>query len=140
MARRYSIGGVLDCMLQHDADMLTQAIERNSAAVLSLPSAGMVRYYKSRFLRALDHRVWLESVPGERPLIETLIEQKLPVLVSFKAGQRKVSFSSPIFELDHTYRFFDAQDAVQAVLMPAPGGGQTAAAARAFPGAGARGR
>jgi c-di-GMP-binding flagellar brake protein YcgR len=107
-------------MLRRDADMLTQAIERNSGAVLALPSAGMVRYYKSRFLRAIDHRIWLESIPGERALIETLIQEKLPVPVSFKAGPRKVSFSSPIFALDDKYRFFDVQEAVQAVLMERP--------------------
>jgi c-di-GMP-binding flagellar brake protein YcgR len=107
-------------MFQRDADMLTQAIERNSAAVLSLPSAGMVRYYKSRFLRGIDQRVWLESVPEERMLIETLIQEGHPVEVSFKVGQRKVTFSSPIFELDSQYRFFDTQAAVPAVRMQRP--------------------
>jgi len=107
-------------MLQRDSDMLTQAIERNSAAVLALPSAGMVRYYKSRFLRAVDHRVWLESVPGERALVESLIQEGLPVEVAFKVGHQKVSFSTPIFELELHYRFFDAQDTVQALRIERP--------------------
>jgi hypothetical protein len=87
---------------------------------LSLPSAGMVRYYKSRFLRSVDQRVWLESVSEERMLIETLIQEGSPVEVSFKIGQRKVTFSSPIFELDSQYRFFDTQAAVSALRMQRP--------------------
>jgi c-di-GMP-binding flagellar brake protein YcgR len=100
--------------------MLTQAIERNSAVVLSLPSAGMVRYHKSRFLRADAQRVWLESVPSERKLIESLIQEKLPVVVSFKVGLAKVNFQSPILEVDDKYKFFDTQDAVTALLMERP--------------------
>jgi c-di-GMP-binding flagellar brake protein YcgR len=108
-------------MSQNDGDMLTQAIERNSAAVLGLPSAGMVRYYKSRFLRGEDHRIWLESVPSERPLIESLIAEGLAVSVAFKGTQQqKVTFVSPIFELDCKYRFFDTQAPVQALLMHRP--------------------
>jgi c-di-GMP-binding flagellar brake protein YcgR len=108
-------------MSERDADMLTQAIERNSAAVLALPSAGMFRYYKSRFLRAVDHRVWLEGVPSERLLIDTLIQEGTSVEVAFKVGQRKITFSSPIFEVDENYRFFDTQGPLQAVLMQRPG-------------------
>jgi c-di-GMP-binding flagellar brake protein YcgR len=108
-------------MIQRDADMLTQAIERNSAAVLALPSAGMVRYYKSRFLRGIDQRIWLEAVPAERPLIESLIQERTPVVVSFKgAQQQKVNFGSPIFGLDCEYRFFDSDAPVQAVVLHRP--------------------
>ena len=109
-------------MHRDEADMLTQAIERNTAAVLGLPSRGMVRYHKSRFLRAIDQRVWLEGVPAERLLIDTLIQEATPVEVAFKNGQRKVVFNSPIFEVDGNYRFFDTQGPVQAVLMQRPEG------------------
>lgn len=107
-------------MAPSDSDMLTQAIERNSAAVLSLPSAGMVRYYKTRFLRGAGERVWLESVPTERVLIESLILDGQLVEVSFKTGTRKASFSSAIYHLDCNYRFFDTQGAVQAIEMLRP--------------------
>jgi c-di-GMP-binding flagellar brake protein YcgR len=120
LAGRFCHGFFRDVMNDRDIDILTQAIERNSAAVLALPSAGMVRYYKSRFLRAVDERVWLEGVPTEGLLIDTLIQEATPVEVAFKSGQRKVTFTSPIFEVDGEYRFFDAQSGIQAVLMQRP--------------------
>jgi hypothetical protein len=107
-------------MTQNDSNMLTQAIERNSAAVLSLPSAGMVRYHKTRFLRCIDDRIWLESVPTERALIESLIIDGQLVLVSFKVGTQKASFSSPICRLDCDYKFFDTGIALQALEMVRP--------------------
>jgi c-di-GMP-binding flagellar brake protein YcgR len=107
-------------MMPVDSDMLTQAIERNSAAVLSLPSAGMVRYHKTRFLRCVDNRLWVESVPAERVLIESLIQDKQQVMVSFKAGTRKASFTSPICSLDCKYKFFDTGDPLQALEMVRP--------------------
>jgi c-di-GMP-binding flagellar brake protein YcgR len=103
--------------------MLTQAIDRNSAAVLSLPSAGMVRYHKTRFLRSLEQRIWLESVPTERALIESLIHDGQLVVVSFKTGARKASFSSPIYHLDYNYRFFESdgtEGPLQAIEMVRP--------------------
>ena len=42
------------------------AIVRNAAVVLSLPSAGLLRHHKSRFLAETDEGFWVESVPAER--------------------------------------------------------------------------
>jgi hypothetical protein len=107
-------------MASGDTDMLTQAIERNAPAVLSLPSAGMVRYYKSRFLRCDGDRVWLESVPAERALIESLIQSGEEVPVSFKSGTRKASFLSLIKSIDCNYRFFDTEGPLEAIEMIRP--------------------
>jgi c-di-GMP-binding flagellar brake protein YcgR len=108
-------------MNQQQMDMLVAAIERNAAAVLALPSAGMLRYHKTRFLRAVDQRIWLEGVPEERLLINSLIETGEPVLVSFKLGQQKAGFSAPILEVDNQYRFFESDNPIQALLMNRPG-------------------
>ena len=87
--------------------MLTQAIDRNAPAVLALPSAGMVRYYKSRFLRAVDHRVWLEGIPEERPLIETLIQDARSGTGFFQGGSSPVEFYlADYWYPDYKYRFF----------------------------------
>lgn len=107
-------------MTNDQADMLTQAIERNSAAVLALPSAGMFRYHKTRFLRAVDDRVWLESVAEERTLIESLVRSGVPAVISFRTGAVKSIFSSPILKLDGDYRCFDSQSPVQAVIIHRP--------------------
>jgi c-di-GMP-binding flagellar brake protein YcgR len=107
-------------MTQDQQDMLTQAVERNSAAVLALPSAGMFRYHKTRFLRGVDDRLWLESVAEDQQLINSLIQTGTPAVVSYKFGQMKASFSAPILELDGQYRFFDAQEPIQAIMMTRP--------------------
>ena len=51
-------------------DILLDAITRGVSAVLSLPSAGILRHHKSRFLGEDQNGFWMEMVPGERPLIE----------------------------------------------------------------------
>jgi hypothetical protein len=107
-------------MTQEQREILAQAIERNSAAVLALPSAGMFRYHPTRFLRGVDERIWLQSVPEEPVLIKSLIATGTPVVVSYKIGQLKASFSSPILELDNAYRFFQAQEPVQAIMLTQP--------------------
>ena len=60
-------------MAESTRDMLTLAVERNSATVLSLPSAGMFRHHKTRFLSEVSEGVWIESVPSEQALIDELI-------------------------------------------------------------------
>jgi c-di-GMP-binding flagellar brake protein YcgR len=107
-------------MAKNDSDMLFEAIERNAAAVLSLPSAGMVRYHKTRFLRAIDDRVWIESVPSERPLIKSLIEDGQEVSVHFKVGSRKAGFASAIHALDVQYRFLKTAEMLEAIQLYRP--------------------
>lgn len=84
--------------------VLRDAIARNVGAVLSLPSAGMLRHCKSRFLLEAENGFWLESVPAEQALIEQLIESKRPVAVAFKAGAQKVIFGSPIVQRNPSLR------------------------------------
>jgi hypothetical protein len=118
--RRSAIGLLEFAMTEDQQDMLTQAVERNLAAVLALPSAGMIRYHKTRFLRGVDDRIWLESVSEDRQLIQSLIESGTPAVISYKYGQLKASFSSPILELDGQYRFFDTQEPIQAIMITRP--------------------
>jgi c-di-GMP-binding flagellar brake protein YcgR len=91
-------------MSQATSDILTQAVGRNSAAVLSLPSAGMVRHFKSRFLNETPEGVWLESIGTEHPLIEGLIADGQSCGISFKSSDQKVSFTAKVLKLDPEYR------------------------------------
>jgi c-di-GMP-binding flagellar brake protein YcgR len=91
-------------MPQSTSDILTQAVGRNSAAVLSLPSAGMVRHYKSRFLDETTEGVWLESIRAEQLLIEGLIAGGQPCGISFKSSDQKISFTAKVLKLDPEYR------------------------------------
>jgi c-di-GMP-binding flagellar brake protein YcgR len=91
-------------MSQATSDILSQAIARNSAAVLSLPSAGMIRHHKSRFLDETPEGVWLESIGTENLLILGLIADGQPCGISFKSADQKVSFAAKVLKLDPEYR------------------------------------
>jgi hypothetical protein len=84
-------------------DDLDAAIDRNAPAVISLPSAGMVRHFKTRFLRVADEGFWVEGIPSELPLIKSLIETADPAGFAFKAGSRPVNFLAPLRENDPAF-------------------------------------
>jgi c-di-GMP-binding flagellar brake protein YcgR len=83
---------------------LKEAIARNSAAVVALPSAGMVRHYPTRFLAESADGFWIESVASEAPLVETLLAAHSPVGIAFKNGQKSVTFTTPIRAREPQYR------------------------------------
>jgi c-di-GMP-binding flagellar brake protein YcgR len=82
---------------------LQDAIARNTAAVLSLPSAGMLRHQKSRFLAIADDGFWMECDPAQAPLVDELIDTGKPVGISYKAGQLKTVFASVALERQAEY-------------------------------------
>jgi c-di-GMP-binding flagellar brake protein YcgR len=100
-------------------NLLADAIARNLAAVLSLPSAGMLRHCKSRFLAECDEGVWIESAADQRPLIDQLISTAQPAVVSFKTGTNKVSFAAKLVRRDEQFRL-NAEQHLEAVLMARP--------------------
>jgi len=79
---------------------LHEAVERGSAMVLTLPSGGMLRHYKSRFLGSDALGIWVEADIGEIPLLNALIAAGTPVGVSCKLGPEKLKFVAPIVRLD----------------------------------------
>jgi hypothetical protein len=101
------------------SEILADAVARNSAAVLSLPSAGMLRHHKSRFLAQTSEGLWIESVAGDVPLIEDLLSRKTPVGISFKFPPNKASFLVPILRRDPAYRL-NADFVVEALLVQSP--------------------
>lgn len=100
-------------------DSLRDAIARNSAAVLSVPSAGMVRHHKTRFLGEGPDGFWIESVSDERPVIQSLMEGDGPVGVAFKVGHNSVAFTSVIRGIDPQYKVNEAT-AAEALYLPFP--------------------
>jgi len=91
-------------MADSPQDCLAEAIARNSAAVLSLPSGGMLRHCRTRLLGACDEGFFIESVPEQGPLINELISTGKPVGISFKAATMKVVFASPILRRQEQFR------------------------------------
>lgn len=106
-------------MSPHALEVLTDAVARNSAAVLSLPSAGMLRHHKSRFLDETSEGLWVESVPAEQILLESLVTTSQPCGISFKSGDQKVSFAAKVLRMDGAYRV-NAETALPAILLERP--------------------
>ncbi len=100
-------------------EILHHAIVRNLGLVLSLPSAGMLRHHKSRFLSAEEEGFWVESIPAERLLIDSLIDSRQPVGIAFKSATSKVVFLTPILRWEENYRI-NAETAVTALLLALP--------------------
>ncbi len=106
-------------MADRSDEVLSEAIERNLAAVLSLPSAGMFRHYKTRFLCSVSEGVWIEGVPDEQPLIDSLIKSGQPTGISFRSGTQKVNFAVSILKDDPKYQV-NPTTMVRALLLQKP--------------------
>ena len=100
-------------------EMLKDAIARNCGAILSLPSAGMLRHHKTRFLAEAEDGFWIESIPEERPLLSELATSDTPVGVAFKAGQSSIAFTAPIRECHPDYPF-NENTRLEALFLPFP--------------------
>ena len=98
---------------------LRNAVERGSAIVLTLPSGGMLRHYKSRFLGSDALGIWVEADIGEIPLLNALIAAGMPVGVSCKLGPEKLKFVTPIVRLDAAL-VISAASCVFAILIKHP--------------------
>jgi c-di-GMP-binding flagellar brake protein YcgR len=106
-------------MSESTQEILTQAAQRKSAAVLSLPSAGVFQHRRTRFLDEATDGVWLESIPAEQLLIESLIVDGQPCGVSFKQADQKIIFTAKAlrFELEHPV---DEKTLLPAVMIARP--------------------
>ncbi|HZZ42909.1 MAG TPA: hypothetical protein VFE58_08215 [Tepidisphaeraceae bacterium] len=102
-----------------DNKPLIEAIARNAGLVLSLPSAGMLRHSKSRFVGDCPEGFWIESIRTEHVLIDSLVESQQPVGISFKAGVNKVIFTTPLIRRHEGYQV-NATTSVEALLLKCP--------------------
>ncbi len=106
-------------MQDNDLTMLHDAIERNASVVLSLPSAGILRHCKSRFLQQSDEGFWMEGAPDQMPLIQELIQSRVAAGVSFKTAEMRGVFTTPIIRHCPDYHLND-QTTVDALLLQMP--------------------
>jgi c-di-GMP-binding flagellar brake protein YcgR len=83
-------------MTDKNAEILLDAVSRNVAIVLSLPSAGMSRNHKSRLLCELEGGILIDSPHGDAVLIDDLIRKNTPCGVSFNSGAFKIMFAASI--------------------------------------------
>jgi len=74
-------------------ETLKDAIARNCGAVLSLPSAGMIRHHKTRFLAEAENGFWIEGAPeAERHLVEALDVRRSASRRGIQGGERLCRF------------------------------------------------
>jgi c-di-GMP-binding flagellar brake protein YcgR len=83
-------------MLNANTELVLEAASRNVAAVLTLPSAGMLRNHKSRFISRIEEGILFQAPAEDRGLIHELWKTASPCLVTFKHGIYKVNFASRI--------------------------------------------
>jgi c-di-GMP-binding flagellar brake protein YcgR len=100
-------------------ELLDAAIARGMAAAVALPSAGMLRHHRTRFLAAGEGGFYIESVAGEARLIEELIVAHVPVGLAFKASPNKVVFAVPIWKRLPEFQV-NREFTVEALLLPFP--------------------
>ncbi len=91
-------------MPDKNAEILQNAVSRNTAIVLSLPSAGMSRNHKSRLLCELEGGVLIAAPHGDDALIADLIKKHTPCAVSFNSGTFKIIFAAPIRRLVESWQ------------------------------------
>lgn len=99
--------------------LLRDAIARNSGAVISLPSAGALRHFKTRFLADVGGGFWVEAVPTERPLIDSLIDEGHQVGLAFRTGEEKIVLTAKVLERDPAYAM-NAHTQIEALLLTFP--------------------
>ena len=105
-------------MAHTEVPILADAIARNSGVVLSLPSAGMLRNHKSRFLSDDENGFWIESAAGDRQLIDELIAFA-PRGHQLSRGPQKVSFTAPMLRRDTQFRV-NAETIIEAIQLTFP--------------------
>jgi c-di-GMP-binding flagellar brake protein YcgR len=106
-------------MKSADKETLREAIARNAGAVLSLPSAGMLRHHRTRLLAPEEDGFWLEAPAGEKGLIDQLSASEHPVGVSLKSGASKVVFTTFIRTFQGQMQI-NTETAVDALLLAWP--------------------
>jgi len=106
-------------MSDNAQDSLRDAIARNCAAVLSLPTAGILHHHKTRFLGEEEGSFWVESIAGQQALIDQLINSQGRVGMAFKTATHKILFTSPITRRWRDYPV-NKQVQVEALLLPFP--------------------
>ena len=106
-------------MANEKYEILRQAIERNAGSVLSLPSAGMIRHHKTRFLSGTEHGFWMQSIVGESPFLDDLIHREAPVGVTFRVGDGTLGFATPIQRRQADFQVNETT-VMEALFLPFP--------------------
>ncbi|HEY1921327.1 MAG TPA: PilZ domain-containing protein [Tepidisphaeraceae bacterium] len=106
-------------MPDKNAEILRNAVSRNTGIVLSLPSAAMFRNHKSRLFCELEGGILIEAPRGDEALIADLIKKHTPCAVSFNSGGMKIIFAAPIRRYVESWKL-NAETSVSGLLLEFP--------------------
>ncbi len=101
------------------AKIVHEAVARSVSTLLSLPSAGMFRNHKSRFISDFEGGILMQAPGNDRALIAELVRNERPCMVSFRKGIYNVIFAAPIRRAEPRWRLND-QTMLDALLMEFP--------------------
>jgi c-di-GMP-binding flagellar brake protein YcgR len=111
--------GIALIMTDKESEILQAAVARNVGAVLSLPSAGMLRHHKSRLLGESDGNIVLECPRDELILVQEIITTAKLVGVSFRSGVNKAIFAVPVLRYEQDWQINEGVN-VAAVILQKP--------------------
>ena len=109
-------------MTERNADseqILGDAVSRNAGIMLSLPSAGMDKHFKTRFLGATPDGLWVEVVAGSVDPLKDLLAQQRSIDISFNTPTRVLSFASTGIRYEESLNI-NAETTVPALLVTHP--------------------
>src|SRR5690242_3248506 len=72
--------------------MLAAAVNRRAAIVLSLPTEGLVRHFRTKFLCENADGIWVELVTATDAQLRELIAGAQLVAGSFHGGNNRITF------------------------------------------------
>lgn len=98
---------------------LVDAVARNAGIVLLLPSDGLTRSVKSRFLADAPDGLWVELEEASAGTIDALIKVGQPIGVAAKCGHEKMRFATLPLRREAKYAL-STQISVQALLLARP--------------------
>jgi c-di-GMP-binding flagellar brake protein YcgR len=101
------------------AKIVHDAVARSLSTLLSLPSAGMFRSHRSRFISDFEGGILVQAPTKDRALIAELVRNKAPCMVSFRKGIYSVIFAVPIRRVEPRWRLND-HTTLSALLMEFP--------------------
>jgi c-di-GMP-binding flagellar brake protein YcgR len=99
--------------------ILQEAVVRNAGITLSLPSAGMDKHFKSRFLGAVQEGLWIEVVAGSEEPVKNLLAEQRPIDIAFQTPTRLLSFAAKCVRFDEAHRI-NSETTVAALLVEQP--------------------
>jgi c-di-GMP-binding flagellar brake protein YcgR len=102
-----------------ELDLLAAAVARNATVRLALPSAGLERNFRTRFVAELAEGILVEVASGSLALLEELIRNQSAAQASFHSQGQWLSFQSKPLRIENDFQL-NADTSINVVLLERP--------------------